>query len=293
MLIFDFSRATVTLSPRLPVLPSTLMRSFRNFSKSLHSMMLSSAGCWQSIVNFSVDFLPLTTPFFLRPLTAIVAWAGEECGGRKPLRLYPKWLEPKWLREREPPAQKVSAPRFRPPPSRNHGHQDRALRLHGVPRVPWPRPALHCQGWQDQLLHHLEGRVALPPEDQAGQAALDPGLAPHEQEGQGGRSGEEAHPQGGEVPEGHRRHVARRHQEEEVHEAGAAPGGQGGGRQGGEGALVRGPQEDRRQGQGCWQGCAQGQGQDAEERRRRWRRRVEEAEVPGLGVRHEARRRHS
>eukprot|EP00972_Heterocapsa_arctica_P112651 16432968-Heterocapsa_arctica.AAC.2 len=43
--------------------------------------MLSSAGCWQSIVNFSVDFLPLTTPFFLRPLTAIVAWAGEEWGG--------------------------------------------------------------------------------------------------------------------------------------------------------------------------------------------------------------------
>merc|ERR1740129_2659920 len=69
--IFCLSREMTTLSPKLPVLPSTLMRALRNFSKSLVSRMLSSAGCWQSIVNFKVCFLPFTTTFFFRPLTPI------------------------------------------------------------------------------------------------------------------------------------------------------------------------------------------------------------------------------
>merc|ERR1740129_1485838 len=69
--IFCLSREMATLSPKLPVLPSILMRALRNFSKSLVSRILSSAGCWQSIVNFKVCFLPFTTTFFFRPLTPI------------------------------------------------------------------------------------------------------------------------------------------------------------------------------------------------------------------------------
>merc|ERR1719479_655550 len=69
--IFCLSREMTTLSPKFPVLPSTLMRALKNFSKSLVPSILSSAGCWQSIVNFKVCFLPFTTSFFFRPLTPI------------------------------------------------------------------------------------------------------------------------------------------------------------------------------------------------------------------------------
>ena len=51
---------------------------------------------------------------------------------------------------------------------------------------------------------------------------MDAELAPQEQEGQGGGRGEEAHEEGHEGAEGHRRHVAGGHQEEEVAEG--APG---------------------------------------------------------------------
>ena len=69
---FDFSLLMLTLSPKFPVLPSTLMRPSRNFSKSLVSMMLSEAGCSQSMVYFATPFLPLSAPaFFFRPLVTI------------------------------------------------------------------------------------------------------------------------------------------------------------------------------------------------------------------------------
>ena len=42
-----------TLSPRLPVRPSTLMRSCRNFSKAAMSKILSETGCEQLIVYCS------------------------------------------------------------------------------------------------------------------------------------------------------------------------------------------------------------------------------------------------
>merc|ERR1719171_2943789 len=69
--IFDFSRDTVTASPRFPVLPLTLMRSLKNFSRSETVRMVSSAGCWQSTVNFKSCFFPFTATFFFRPLIAI------------------------------------------------------------------------------------------------------------------------------------------------------------------------------------------------------------------------------
>merc|ERR1719203_1410951 len=68
--IFALSRDTVTFSPRFPVFPSTLMRLFKNFSSSFVSMLLSD-GCWQSIVNFNICFLPLAATFFFKPLIAI------------------------------------------------------------------------------------------------------------------------------------------------------------------------------------------------------------------------------
>merc|ERR1719229_189583 len=74
--IFAFSLETVTLSPRLPVLPSTLILLLKNFSRSFGSMMLSSEGCWQSTVNFSNCFLPLAATFFFRPLIGIFATRG-------------------------------------------------------------------------------------------------------------------------------------------------------------------------------------------------------------------------
>ena len=70
---FDFSLLMLTLSPKFPVLPSTLMRPSRNFSKSLVSMMLSEDGCSQSMVYLSVLFLPLSAPAFVfKPLATIL-----------------------------------------------------------------------------------------------------------------------------------------------------------------------------------------------------------------------------
>merc|ERR1719229_1567245 len=71
--ILALSLETVTLSPRLPVLPSTLILLLKNFSRSLGSIMLSSAGCWQSTVNFNCCFLPLAATFFFKPLIAILS----------------------------------------------------------------------------------------------------------------------------------------------------------------------------------------------------------------------------
>merc|ERR1719330_1166079 len=70
--IFALSRVIVTFSPRFPVLPSTLIRLLKNFSKSLGSMILSSAGCWQSTVNFSIFFFSFEATFFFRPLIGIL-----------------------------------------------------------------------------------------------------------------------------------------------------------------------------------------------------------------------------
>ena len=53
---------------------------------------------------------------------------------------------------------------------------------------------------------------------------VDAELAPQEQEGQGGGRGEEAHEEGHEGAEGHRRHVPGGHQEEEVAEGDRAAG---------------------------------------------------------------------
>ena len=70
---FDFSLLMLTLSPKFPVLPSTLMRPSRNFSKSLVSMMLSEDGCSQSMVYLNVLFLPLSAPAFVfKPLATIL-----------------------------------------------------------------------------------------------------------------------------------------------------------------------------------------------------------------------------
>merc|ERR1719247_448421 len=69
--------ATVTLflslvilisSPRLPVLPFTLIRSWKYFSSCATSMILSSHGCWQSTQYFDTVFF--TSPFFA-PLTPL------------------------------------------------------------------------------------------------------------------------------------------------------------------------------------------------------------------------------
>merc|ERR1719345_683132 len=64
-LILDFSREMVNASPRFPVLPLTLIRSLKNFSKSATVKMLSSTGCWQSTVNLSMAFLVFCTPFLV------------------------------------------------------------------------------------------------------------------------------------------------------------------------------------------------------------------------------------
>ena len=56
--ILLFSRVTVTESPRAPALPPTLIRSWRNFSSDATSMILSSTGLEQSIVNVAPFFLP-------------------------------------------------------------------------------------------------------------------------------------------------------------------------------------------------------------------------------------------
>merc|ERR1719265_1826391 len=64
-----FSRVTLTASPRLPVLPLTLMRSWKYFSSCATSMMLSSTGWWQSTKNLLVTF------FTFWPLTAFFATA--------------------------------------------------------------------------------------------------------------------------------------------------------------------------------------------------------------------------
>lgn len=46
------------VSPRLPVRPSTLMRSWRNFSNAWMSKILSLTGCEQLMMNFLVIFWP-------------------------------------------------------------------------------------------------------------------------------------------------------------------------------------------------------------------------------------------
>merc|ERR1719401_771830 len=76
--IFDFSLDTVIFSPKLPVLPPTLILSFRNFSRSPGVMIVSSAGCWQSTVNFNICFLPFADAFFFKPLTTIAGkWVSD------------------------------------------------------------------------------------------------------------------------------------------------------------------------------------------------------------------------
>merc|ERR1719252_552728 len=76
--IFDFSRDTATASPRFPVLPLTLIRSLKNFSRSETVRIVSSAGCWQSTVNLSIVFLPFTATFFFSPLIAMAARMHEQ-----------------------------------------------------------------------------------------------------------------------------------------------------------------------------------------------------------------------
>merc|ERR1719382_1359696 len=78
--ILDLSLETVTFSPKLPVLPTTLILLLKNFSKSFGSMMLSSEGCWQSTVNFIICFLPLAATFFFRPLIGMLAKGGGDVG---------------------------------------------------------------------------------------------------------------------------------------------------------------------------------------------------------------------
>ncbi len=58
------------VSPRLPTRPSTLIFSFRNFSKAETSKILSLAGCEALMMNFLVTLGPFLAPaFFCFPLT--------------------------------------------------------------------------------------------------------------------------------------------------------------------------------------------------------------------------------
>merc|ERR1719161_373875 len=79
---FCFSLLTLIASPKFPVLPFTLMRSWKYFSSCATSMMLSSQGCLHSTKNFDTVFfvkvlpLPFSLPFpvFL-PAFPIAAFA--------------------------------------------------------------------------------------------------------------------------------------------------------------------------------------------------------------------------
>jgi hypothetical protein len=70
--IFVRSRLIRTfVCARFPVLPSTLIRSFRYFSKDAISRTLSSTGAAQSMTNLTVDFFDV---FF----ATFGAYIGEE-----------------------------------------------------------------------------------------------------------------------------------------------------------------------------------------------------------------------
>ncbi len=63
----------VTVSPNTPAFPATLMRSCKNFSKEVMSMILSSTGFPQSMVKVCAFFFPLVPPagFFATTAGAI------------------------------------------------------------------------------------------------------------------------------------------------------------------------------------------------------------------------------
>merc|ERR1719323_2420139 len=63
--IFDFSRLILTLSPKFPVFPLTLILSLKNCSNLDGSMMLSRTGCSQSTTKVVTTFLALEAVFFL------------------------------------------------------------------------------------------------------------------------------------------------------------------------------------------------------------------------------------
>jgi len=60
--ILLFSRVTVTVSPRAPAFPPTLILSWRNFSREAISMILSSTGLAQSMTKDAPFFFPLAPP---------------------------------------------------------------------------------------------------------------------------------------------------------------------------------------------------------------------------------------
>ncbi len=72
-LILFFSLVMVTVSPNTPAFPATLMRSCKNFSKEVMSMILSSTGFPQSMVKVCAFFFPLVPPagFFATTAGAI------------------------------------------------------------------------------------------------------------------------------------------------------------------------------------------------------------------------------
>ncbi len=63
----------VTVSPNTPAFPATLIRSCKNFSKEVMSMILSSTGFPQSMVKVCAFFFPLVPPagFFATTAGAI------------------------------------------------------------------------------------------------------------------------------------------------------------------------------------------------------------------------------
>ena len=67
-------RETVTLLPRLLVLPPTLMWSTRNFSKAAASKMPSATGCVQLTVKVWFSFLAFLAGAL--PAAALVFFAG-------------------------------------------------------------------------------------------------------------------------------------------------------------------------------------------------------------------------
>lgn len=65
------------VSPRLPVRPSTLMRSLRNFSKAWMSKILSLTGCEQLMMNFFVTFwffLAAALRFYIQCVLSLLFW---------------------------------------------------------------------------------------------------------------------------------------------------------------------------------------------------------------------------
>jgi len=81
------------VSPRFPVRPSILMRSWRNFSKAWMSKILSLTGCEQLMMNFLVIFwvfLPAALGRFYIVYLSLLFYVWER-GGRSTRRTAKRW----------------------------------------------------------------------------------------------------------------------------------------------------------------------------------------------------------